>query len=34
MTKYEVLLCIYYYLDREYFAEKIKAKNTYITLAI
>lgn len=25
MTKYEVLLCIYYYLDREYFADKNKS---------
>lgn len=26
MTKYEVLLCIYYYLDREYFADKNKSE--------
>lgn len=26
MTKYEVLLCIYYYLDKEYFADKNKSE--------
>ena len=26
MTKYEVLLCIYYYLDKQYFADKNKSE--------
>lgn len=26
MTKYEVLLCIFYYLDKEYFADKNKSE--------
>lgn len=26
MTKYEVLICIYYYLDREYIADKNKSE--------
>ncbi|RKI38181.1 hypothetical protein D7V86_09490 [bacterium D16-51] len=25
MTKYEVLLCLYYYLDKEYFSDKNKS---------